>query len=234
MYPIPSNKKVTIDLKGASLLIMIVILTNGFTYALLNWNKEITPVKKEAKKSNLYLINKASTYVHDVEKFENKVRTVSKKLAIPPEWLMSVMYSESRFDASVSNAKGSGATGLIQWMPATARDFGITVAKLRNLNHTEQLDYVYKYMNRVRKKYGSFNSLTEVYLAILYPKAIGEDYCYTLYASPSKSYTMNTILDENKDGRVTVKDIDDRMKRLFRTAYMEEKPRNVTWTWLGM
>jgi len=234
MYPVVSNKKVTIDLKGASLLIMIVILTNGFTYALLNWNKELVPTEKVEKTSSLYLMNKASTYVHDVEKFEDKVRKVSKKLSIPPEWLMSVMYSESKFDASVSNVKGSGATGLIQWMPSTAKDFDITVAKLRNLNHNEQLDFVYKYMNRVRKKYGQFKNLTEVYLAILYPKAIGEDFCYTLYASPSKSYTMNTILDENKDGRVTVKDIDDRMKRIFRTAYMEDRPKNVSWTWLGM
>ena len=241
-YPVPLlqhlDYKINIDLKGVFFIILLIILSNIFTFTLLNWNNNNARIVSSAslvsnqKQESLYLMSKATSYVYDTDKFESKVRKVSRKLGIPPEWLMSVMYSESKFDASARNSKGSGATGLIQWMPATAKDFDITVEKLRNLNHIEQLDFVYKYMNRVRKKYGSFDSLTEVYLAILYPKAIGEDYCYTLYASPSRSYKMNTILDENKDSRVTVKDIDDRMRRLYKPAYMTEKAVS-QWAFFG-
>ncbi|MEO1448552.1 MAG: hypothetical protein AAFV07_03440, partial [Bacteroidota bacterium] len=55
-------------------------------------------------------------------------------------------------------------------------------------------------------------------------KALNQDYCYTLYASPAQAYKQNSGLDENKDGRVTVSDIDRRMQRLYAPAYMAPKP----------
>ena len=105
-------------------------------------------------------------------------------------------------------------------MPSTARDYNLTVEKIRNMNHIEQLDLVYRYLNDKRKQYGDFESLTELYLAILYPKALNEEYCYTLYANPSVAYKMNSGLDMDKDGRVTIQDIDKRMKKVYSTAYM--------------
>ena len=41
-------------------------------------------------------MEKASIYVDDPVLFDTKVRHVSEQLEIPPEWLMAVMYSESR------------------------------------------------------------------------------------------------------------------------------------------
>ena len=146
-------------------------------------------------------------------------------LNVPPEWLMAVMYSESQFDASVLNHKGSGATGLIQFMPATASDLNVSMQRLRDMNHTQQLEYVYLYLQKVRERYGEYDSLTDLYLAILYPKARKQDLCYTMYAKPSKSYKQNSGLDENKDGRVTVSDIDRRMMRLYPTAYNQSMER---------
>ncbi|MFK7907839.1 MAG: transglycosylase SLT domain-containing protein [Chitinophagales bacterium] len=235
MFPTVTEKKVLLDFRAASMIVMMVILTNGFTYALFNKNAAAgsiagaSPVVSE----QLYLLDQASVFVSDVDKFEQKVREVANQLSVPPEWLMAVMYSESKFDASVSNHRGSGATGLIQWMPTTAKDFDITVEKLRNLNHTEQLDYVYDYLDRVRRKYKQYETLTELYLAILYPRAIPEDYCYTMYAKPSEAYKLNVGLDIDKDGRVTVKDIDDRMKKMYPTAYMAERQTGTVWSFLG-
>jgi len=108
-------------------------------------------------------------------------------------------------------------------MPATAKHMNTTTAKLGKMSHVEQLDYVYKYLNEHRQYYRNYESLTDLYLAILYPKALKGDYCYTLYAQPSKRYKMNKGLDENKDGSVTVLDIDKRMKRLYRRAYDTDK-----------
>jgi hypothetical protein len=80
-------------------------------------------------------------------------------------------------------------------------------------------------LQTVRERYGEFENLTDLYLAILFPKAIeAEESCYALYAKPEKAYMQNAGLDENKDGRVTINDIDRRMKRMFPTAYIAEKP----------
>ena len=184
---------------------------------------KITSLTIQTSKDKLFLLDEAAIYVRDVKDFEMKVREVSHNLGVAPEWLMAVIHSESKFDASVTNFKGSGATGLIQLMPKTAKDYRITVEQLRNLNHVQQLDYIYHYLNGVRKsRKTQFNSLTELYLAILYPRALeahNKTPHYTLYAHPSISYKMNSGLDENKDNRVTVSDIDARMKRKYFAAY---------------
>lgn len=170
----------------------------------------------------LYLIDKASLHIPQIESFETKVRDISAMLGVAPEWLMAVMYSESKFDPGVKNFKGSGATGLIQFMEGSAGEMNVSLERLGRMNAVQQLEYVYLYLQTVRDRYGDYSSLTDLYLAILYPKARGEEYCYTLYARPSKQYKQNSGLDENKDGRVSVSDIEKRMKRLYPTAYMAE------------
>jgi hypothetical protein len=217
---------VPVNFKTISLIAVVVAITNLFTFSLINaGDKAIeAPVTGEIfeEEPSLYLIDKASRHVADAMSFEQKVREVATELEVAPEWLMAVMYSESKFDAAVMNHRGSGAVGLIQWMPATAKELGVSISELKALNHVEQLDYVYKYLDSVRKRYRNYDSLTDLYLAILYPRALQGDYCYTLYATPSKKYKQNVGLDENKDGRVTVSDIDKRMQRIFPTAYMTD------------
>ncbi len=209
------NTEIVVNVKTIALLAIFLFLTNFLTYQF-----SLRPIRKPTDNKKLYLLEEAQRFVYDIDAFESKVQAVSKQLDIPAEWLMSVMHSESRFDASVANYKGSGATGLIQWMPATAKDYNITVEKIRNMNHIEQLDYVYRYLNDKRQKYGAYESLTDLYLAILYPKAMAEEYCFTLYATPSAAYKMNSGLDMDKDGRVTVQDVDKRMKKKYPIAYM--------------
>ncbi|MGB1205885.1 MAG: transglycosylase SLT domain-containing protein [Chitinophagales bacterium] len=213
---------IRLDYKSVLILLLLVLTTNFLTYRLSDRQSAATAIL-HSKPNELYLLEKATPYVYNIDAFEQKVREISEKLAVPPEWLMAVMHSESRFDASVKNIKGSGATGLIQFMPTTAKDFDITVEKLRNMNHIEQLDFVYKYLNLMRKKYQEYENLTQLYLAILYPKAIPEGFCYTMYAKPSVAYKMNAGLDKDKDGRVTVQDIDTHLKRIYPTAYMVAK-----------
>jgi len=221
------NRQLTLDYRVLAIIIALIIASNVFTYYLIHnktFSSNALTTKAKAPPSQLYLMDKASAYVYDVPSFEKKVNKVSRKLSIPPEWLMAVMHSESKFDASFTNPKGSGATGLIQWMPKTAKDFNVTVTKIRNMSHIEQMDFVYKYLDQQRKNHDvEFQSLTDVYLAILYPKALSEDYCYTLYAQPSTAYRMNIGLDQDKDGRVTVQDIDKYLKRKYATAYMSDK-----------
>lgn len=174
------------------------------------------------REAPLYLLDKASLFVRNPNAFAEKVKEISAMLGIAPEWLMAVIYSESKFDAGVENHRGSGATGLIQFMPLTASEMNVSLERLKRMNHLQQLEYVYLYLQTVRERYGDYQSLTDLYLAVLYPKARGEEYCYTLYARPSQHYKQNIGLDENKDGRVTISDVDRRLKRLYPTAYIAE------------
>jgi hypothetical protein len=219
------------SLKTLAWIVGAVFITNLMTHLIFNPaaipRQPTTPVVDspldKVPGETLYLMEKAGLYVPDIDAFEAKVREISAMLEVPPEWLMAVMYSESKFDASVKNYKGSGATGLIQFMPAAASEMKVSLQRLERMDPVHQLEYVYLYLQTVRDRYGDFNSLTELYLGILYPKAIGQDYCYSLYAHPTKSYQQNAGLDENKDRHVTVSDIDHRMKRLYPTAYMIDK-----------
>ncbi|MDX2286582.1 MAG: transglycosylase SLT domain-containing protein [Bacteroidia bacterium] len=177
----------------------------------------------------LYLIEKANLNIKDVDRFEQKVREVARSLDIPPEWLMAVMYSESQLNPSVVNHKGSGATGLIQFMAPVVRELNdrlgtrYYMSDIQRMSAHHQMNLVQEYLHLIQERYGSFESLTDLYLAILYPRAVGQGRCYTLYAAPSLHYRQNAGLDENEDGQVTVSDIDNRMQRLFPTAYFIPK-----------
>jgi hypothetical protein len=116
-------------------------------------------------------------------------------------WLMSCMAFESgeTFSPSVKNAAGSGATGLIQFMPATARGLGTSTEALASLSAVQQLDYVQRYF----KPYAArIKSLPDMYMAILLPKYVGQPESSVLF-SGGIAYRQNAGLDTNRDGRVT-------------------------------
>lgn len=116
-------------------------------------------------------------------------------------WLMGCIAFESgeTFSSSVKNAAGSGAIGLIQFMPATAKDMGVTTVWLSRLTPEAQLDYVEEYFRPYAHK---INSLNDMYMAILLPKYVGKPDSSVLF-SKGVSYRQNSGLDKNKDGLVT-------------------------------
>jgi hypothetical protein len=65
----------------------------------------------------------------------------------------------------------------------------------------QQLDYVEKYFAPKRSR---LQSLEDVYMAILYPAAIGWPSSATLFAGHSVTYRQNKGLDANHDGTITV------------------------------
>lgn len=201
-------------------LLVLVLLSNFITrsWVLSGLGPMVAPANDQGA-DHLYLLDKAAQHIPDTGRFEAEVRQVAGELSIPAEWLMAVMYAESGFNPAVVNRKGSGAVGLIQFMPISAKELKISLDKLRQMSPVEQLAYVHRYLDTVRSRYGDYQSLTDLYLGILYPKARGQDFCFSLYARPSQAYRQNSGLDENKDGNITVSDIDARMRRLFKEAY---------------
>ena len=57
------------------------------------------------------------------EEFINKVIKISRELGIDPNWLMFVMWFDSRLNPKAVN-QTSMAGGLIQFMPSTAKALG--------------------------------------------------------------------------------------------------------------
>lgn len=198
-----------------------IVLASNLVFFFMFSTKTDEPEFHRKEKKPLYLWTTAATHVQQPENFRRSIENISMELDVPASWLMAVIAAESSFNPQAVNHKGSGAVGLIQFMPQTAQELGVEHAHLLQMNATQQLAYVGQYLKLVESRYGSFQNLVDLYLAILYPKAINQDPCYALYFQPSKKYRQNAGLDENKDGVVTVSDIDRRLARKFPEAWRE-------------
>lgn len=136
--------------------------------------------------------------------FLMRVREIAEELGIEPSWLMACMAFETgeRFSASVRNPQSS-ATGLIQFMEATARGMGTTTAKLAAMSELEQLEWVRRYFLPWR---GRLRSLADVYMVILWPAAVGKPDDFVLFARCDsrrrRAYLVNAGLDADGDGDV--------------------------------
>jgi hypothetical protein len=135
--------------------------------------------------------------------FKQKVFKICNNLSINPDHLMACMAFESggTFSPSKRNAAGSGAVGLIQFMPQTATGLGTDTKKLAVMSAENQLDYVEAYFAKFKKR--GLKTLEDLYMAILWPAAVGESSEYVLFEKPSKDYDQNKGLDANRDGKVT-------------------------------
>lgn len=143
--------------------------------------------------------------------FRERVRWLASDLDIgpapgkpAPDWVMTWIAWESgrSFRADVKNMAGSGATGLIQFMPDTAIKLGTTVEKLAAMTPEDQLNFVWKYFEPYK---GRIRSLADGYMAILWPAGVGKPESFVLWdqASRPTTYRQNAGLDVNKDGVIT-------------------------------
>lgn len=140
---------------------------------------------------------------HITPAFITQVEAMAQRLGTQPEYLMAVMSFETggSFSPGVRNAAGSGATGLIQFMPATARELGTSTDALARMSALDQLQYVERYFNN-RSDPGDLNTLEGVYTTVLYGSP-RPDPGATLFSQGTAAYRMNAPLDLNGDGRIT-------------------------------
>lgn len=99
-----------------------------------------------------------------------KVVEVAKNLEVDPNWLMTVMALETAKTFSPAIDNGIGYVGLIQFGKDAAETVGTTQERLVKMSFIEQMDYVHKHLMPKKEKY---KTLTDLYLAVLYPKACG-------------------------------------------------------------
>lgn len=134
--------------------------------------------------------------------YKQNLLRVSNLLGIPPAWLDTCIYIESKRNLQAVNTS-SNATGLIQFMPATARDLGTTVEQIKQMNYDQQFDLIYLYFQknlRGREVKRPF----DIYLIIFYPAYFGHS-LDTVF--PQNVYNQNKGLDYDKNGQLSVRDI---------------------------
>ena len=149
------------------------------------------------------------------EEFATKVADICNQLNIKPEWLMFVMWFESRLNPQAVNPI-SGATGLIQFMPSTARGLGTTTAALKRMRNVQQLDFVLYYLRPYK---GRMKTWVDVYLAVFYPRAMGNPNFVITSDIVAK---QNKIFDLNKDLDISVKEIETVLRRQIPEKYRKD------------
>lgn len=149
--------------------------------------------------------------------FEQAVIQAAGRLHVEPDWLMVVMCFETAktFRANVRN-KYSGAVGLIQFIPSTAYRLGTSPKKLAAMTSVQQLVYVEKYFAPYA---GRMVDVYDVYLAVFAPAFLGRKPATILYRADAPDqlgrnrYHWNKVLDDNRDGVITIKDVKRQIKK---------------------
>ena len=142
--------------------------------------------------------------------FKNKVIKIAQRLQIDVNYLMASMAFETGGSFDPAETNDIGATGLIQFLPSTAKELGTTTDALRKMSAVDQLDYVEKYFINIMEQYATnipaIMTLEDVYMAILWPKAIGQPVETVIFSEGSSAYKNNLPLDSNNDKKVTIQE----------------------------
>ena len=149
------------------------------------------------------------------EEFMSGISALSEKYNIPQNDILAMMDFETggSFDPAQENLAGSGAVGLIQFMPETAKGLGTSTEELSKMSRSEQLEYVDKHFEtNLKGRLGDEGGdISDLYMSVLFPAAVGKPDDFVLfgkgaiegYAEGSKAYEQNIGLDANKDGSIT-------------------------------
>jgi hypothetical protein len=159
-----------------------------------------------------------TTTIQDPD-FNKKLAKVATALGTTSNALLAVMKQESGVNPHIQNS--IGATGLIQFMPDTARRLGTTTDELKQMDGVQQLDYVYKYYKMTGVGDGSVGDL---YMATFMPKFIGYPDHFVLgqlgggkvpgtNLSSDLVYKQNKGLDRDRDGKITIGDVKQSVSR---------------------
>jgi hypothetical protein len=126
--------------------------------------------------------------VYDLSKKDIRlIHALANKYGFDARWLSNLISFETAGTFSPKITNSIGATGLIQFLPSTAKDLGVTTDILRKMTFAQQLSYVdlylSKYFNGAGANKGIFNkktgkvtdkfTQTDLFMIIFYPLAVG-------------------------------------------------------------
>lgn len=164
-------------------------------------------------------------------KYRNDLNILASDMDVPVIWLDAVISLETAgSNSSAITNKHTNAVGLIQFMPNTLKWLGFTTSAVKAMNKAEQLTVVRVYFSKTQNL-GYYNSLTDLYLSVFYPKARTGTYDvnlkYVISRKSNRIYIQNKVLDFNKDGILTVGDIDQYLIKNYRKAYTFQNNRPI-------
>jgi peptidoglycan hydrolase-like protein with peptidoglycan-binding domain len=151
--------------------------------------------------------------------FMEKLKKVAANLGVSEKDLIGIMKHESELNPRAVNPF-TKATGLIQFMPKTARSLGTTVDEIYKMSATEQLDFVEKYYKSNNVRAG--DDIGDLYMSTFMPAAKDKPDSFVLGninggsvfgLSAAAIYKQNKTFDSNRDGIFTVGDVKDRIRR---------------------
>jgi len=151
------------------------------------------------------------------KEFLDKTKAISERIGCDYRDLLAVMNSESGLNAAARNPNG-GATGLIQFMPATARMLGTTTEELTRMSPTQQLDYVEKFFNTIKKQAGMDGkrlSGADLYSLVFLPGRANRS---VLTQQGENFYSANRGLDLDRNGDISKQDL----ARRVASCYVDE------------
>ena len=102
---------------------------------------------------------------------DTALRSVAAALGVPRDSLYNLIYFESHFDPRARNAT-TGARGLIQFMPATARAMGFASADALVAEYPDVISQLYGPVLRYLRDRAPFSgSDQDLYMSVFYPAA---------------------------------------------------------------
>ena len=135
--------------------------------------------------------------------FNKVVDEVSKERSVDPRKLKALMKLESNMETNAVNKK-SAATGLIQFMPETAKGLGTTVEELIQMTAVQQMPFVAQHLKEALKNApkGQVSS-SDLYASVYWPRAVGKPEDYIIAEKGDPVYDLNyRSLDVNQDGKI--------------------------------
>lgn len=142
--------------------------------------------------------------------FIEKIKEISSKLQIDPNWLMAIMYFESARSFSPSKGNNIGCYGLIQFCPDKGKNYKTVNGKqylmsdIKKMDYSEQLDLVYQYYKAYT---GKLKNYTDTYFVTFFPLAIGKPDDWVIQGgglTASQIYNSNPAFHQVKDGKIRV------------------------------
>lgn len=153
--------------------------------------------------------------------FLRRAKEVADSVGAKLEDLLGVFAFESGINPSRVNRQ-SGATGLIQFLPSTARGLGTTTGELALQSAIRQLDFVEAYLQAFGK---TLDTTEKLYSAVLRGRVI-DDPNKVLFSS-GKSLQQNIGLDRrgNNDGVIT---LNEAASQITRQGFSTKLPEMVS------
>jgi peptidoglycan hydrolase-like protein with peptidoglycan-binding domain len=137
--------------------------------------------------------------------FRSELWRVADRLGLDAGYIAAVMAHESGFNPSIINPHG-GATGLIQFMPDTARAIGTSQTELRAMSAEAQLKWVERFFRPYAKTMRK-DVPGDYLMATFMPAFVGKPAETVLFSRGETGYTVNSAFDHGGKGTITIADV---------------------------